>query len=273
MKTIYIILVLLFSPIVFGQTVKIQVRLFPGYFIYYQNGSGTVSNDTGLTQILQSYGVGCDTGVAPSFYFQNEYEMSILYTSIGQSSNLINDLNAYSTVIRDSKVEEISGVLNNILRISLVNSAIGVYQSTIGGIVQTNDNSLNTLFQNYGVSKYENNHIKCNCNIANLKAALNNLNTVISNAQFESYSVLGLETFSFNNKTRIFPNPFQKYFNIETNEAILQYKVFDIYGKQVIDVASKNKLEIESERLNTGLYILNLEFDNGQTHQYKVIKN
>lgn len=261
------------SPVIFGQTVKIQVRLFPGYFIYYQNGSGTVSNDSGLTQILQSYGVGCDTGVGPSFYFSNEYEMSILYTGLEMSANLNNDLNAYSAVIRDSKVEEIPGVLNNILGIGLVDDNIGTYQSTIGGIVQTNDSDLNTIFQNYNVSRYENNHIKCNCNITSLKSDLNNLNTVISNVWFEGYAVLGLETFTFNDKTRIFPNPFQKYFNIETNEDILQYKVFDIYGKQIINVTSKNKLEIESERLNSGLYILNLEFDKGQISRYKIIKN
>ena len=63
----------------------------------------------------------------------------------------------------------------------LANSTDGSYQSTVGNIVQTNNSQLNTIFQNFNVDKYEGQYIRFNCNVNNLKTALQNLSGVVSN--------------------------------------------------------------------------------------------
>jgi hypothetical protein len=72
--------------------------------------------------------------------------------------------------------------------------------------------------------------------------------------------------------TIIYPNPFQNNFTIETEKTITNYSLFDLTGKKIIETFSKNEIDNFSSQLNSGVYFLNLEFENGQKTNHKLIK-
>ena len=72
--------------------------------------------------------------------------------------------------------------------------------------------------------------------------------------------------------TKISPNPFSNSYTIQTEEQISNYSLIDISGKQLINTTSKNELDNLSSQLNAGVYFLNLQFENGQKGNYKLIK-
>jgi len=101
---------------------------------------------------------------------------------------------------------------------------------------------------------------------------LDNLSSVISNTSFVGYVILlGTEEFGMS-KTSIYPNPFSSNFNIDSKESISNYSIFDITGKQLISTISKNELDKASSQLHTGIYFLKLQFENGKTGSYKLVK-
>jgi Secretion system C-terminal sorting domain len=72
---------------------------------------------------------------------------------------------------------------------------------------------------------------------------------------------------------KITPNPFSSTFEINSNQSISNYKVFDIVGKQIITANSKQALDSKTETLKSGVYLLELTFDNGKSDTLKLIKN
>ena len=201
----------------------------------------------------------------------DEYGMAKIYCPNASLSNLTNQLTSYS-VIKSVKPETQDYTMADELIIQLANSNIGTYIATVNNIVTTNNTDLNSIFQTYNVDKYEGNYIRCNCNLDNLKIDLDNLSNVISQTYYATYYDL-LTSSQFNKKeTVISPNPFSTNFNIQTEEIISNYSLIDISGKQLINTASKNELDNASSQLNAGVYFLNLQFENGQKGNYKLIK-
>jgi len=72
----------------------------------------------------------------------------------------------------------------------------------------------------------------------------------------------------------IYPNPSNGIFNIKSNIDKVNYKLYDILGKEVdngILFVGNNSINISSE--NDGIYILNIESNNGTKTNLKLIKN
>ena len=68
----------------------------------------------------------------------------------------------------------------------------------------------------------------------------------------------------------VFPNPFSKYFIISTQAKDLQFKLYDVSGKE-IPISSNQDRKIETTTLASGIYFLNVKTkDNNQT--FKLIK-
>jgi hypothetical protein len=70
----------------------------------------------------------------------------------------------------------------------------------------------------------------------------------------------------------ISPNPFSYSFDIQTTQTITNYSIIDITGKTIISTSSKSELDNQSSQLSAGIYILNLNFDNGLKAIYKLVK-
>lgn len=89
-----------------------------------------------------------------------------------------------------------------------------------------------------------------------------------------SSSITYLKNEKFENqKFKIAPNPFSSSFEINSNQPITSYKLFDVVGKQIVTTNSKQELDSKTEVLKKGVYLLELTFDNGKTDTIKLIKN
>lgn len=83
-----------------------------------------------------------------------------------------------------------------------------------------------------------------------------------------------LDTKKFSSENfKIAPNPFSSTFEINSNQPIAWYKLYDVVGKEIISVNSKQVLDIKTEILKSGVYLLELTFDDKKSNIIKLIKN
>lgn len=288
MKKLLLFLVL--TNLGFGQVGIVEIRLLnenigiPAF--NYSTNNTTESNDAGINLILQTHNVFEYITKGGHFYppFANKYIE--IWCDNSDASQLASDLLAYSNVVEKVRVTTYESPFDNSLLLQISNTTTGTPSGIIDGIIVTNDVGLNQIFQDYNVYYYiqsfpyasTNNLLRyynlvCNCDNELLKIALDNYNTVISATEYNTPTYL-LNTNSFiKNKTTISPNPFSTNFEIQSNETISSYSLFDITGKQLTTTASKNELYTISSQLNSGIYFLSLDFENGQQATYKLIKN
>ena len=151
-----------------------------------------------------------------------------------------------------------------------------------GNIVVTNDTGLNQIFQNYTVFQYsltapnypqfQNLYtLVCDCDAVALKAALDNYSSVVVNSGYVQGVILANNQFE-TTKAIIAPNPFADTITITTEQLITKYTIVDLTGKTIVTTNSKSELDVTTAALNSGIYILNLQFENGQTFTHKLIK-
>lgn len=246
--------------------------------------SGTTSNDTGLNVILSQNNI---TQYRPKN--GNPFDSSPRYTSVlcpdMYGANLLSQLQNYTSVI-ESAAYSIEYNFNNMLTIQLITNTIGTQTGLNGNIVVTNDAGLSQIFADYNIVEMvqsfpsSGNNLNryyrirsSNCDLQNLKTALDNYSTVIQATEFIGGDAQ-LNNQSFDTKTTsIYPNPFQNQLNIETDKTILSYEVVDISGKTIVN--SKNKIEFDNSvlLLNNGMYILQLNYEDGSKSAHKIIKN
>lgn len=271
----------------FSQNTCFQVKLNPNF--YQVVGDGDVYfneiNDAGFNQIINNNG-GYIQPIQITFKFSDEYLMSFISvrsipSMASYTTTLYNQLLAYSIVVNTISYNttqsdfgnSIEGFASDRLKMNLVNSGNGSYLTTDNNIVQTNNSQLNTIFQNFNVDKYENNYIRCNCIINDLKIALQNIPEVVVNTLNVPITGAYLNNYEFKtNKTSVYPNPFDTSLTIETNKPIINYFIYDSLGNEVVTSSSKNDLDIKLKELSSGFYLLNLLFDNGQSEIKKIIK-
>lgn len=67
-----------------------------------------------------------------------------------------------------------------------------------------------------------------------------------------------------------FPNPSTKYVQLNTNQIIQSIKVYNIEGKLLLQNQDSQSINIED--LNTGLYLVEVQFKNGEMGRAKVLK-
>lgn len=284
-----LLLLLLFSNIGFAQNNVVEIRLAnqnigaPAF--NFTTNNTTESNDIGLNQILQTHNVlqyiSKEGHLYPPFSGRH---VEILCNNCN-NSQLVLDLLAYSSVIQKARVTNYASPFKDNLLAQISNINIGVPTGVNNGIIVTNDTGLNQIFQTYNVYYYvqhspnsTNNdllryyNVVCDCDNVLLKNALDNYNSVISLTGYPSPAYL-LKTTEFEKyNISISPNPFSSDFNIQTEETILNYSLVDISGKLLIATTSKNELDTIASQLNSGIYFLNLELENGKSGNFKLIK-
>lgn len=251
----------------------------------YMTSSGTSSNDVGLNTILSQ-----------NFVSQyrpkngNPFDSTPRYTSVVcaniNGANLLSQLQNYSSVI-ESAAYSIEFNFNNMLTIQLISNTIGIQTGVNGSIVVTNDPSLNQIFADYNIvemvqsypSSGNSNSLRyyrirsLNCNLQNLKTALDNYTTVIETTEFIDGDVqLNNESFNYIS-TSIYPIPFQNELYIDSKKMIVNYELVDITGKTILHTTNKIDLNNSLSQLNKGLYILQLNYDDETNSSHKIIKN
>jgi hypothetical protein len=279
-----LVLLLLISSFGFGQNNVIEIKLVNiGIGGEGFNSSVNTSNDVGLNQIFQNnnvtrYEKRYSHPILPESY----YEAECTSCNINQ---LYTDLLNYSSVVENARVTIYGSPFLYVLATKIQSTAIGIPTGTNSGIITTNDAGLNQIFQNFNVFYYskicpncttepmiKSYYIGCNCDNVALKSALDSYTSAINYTEFIN------ATYWLNNnqfqesKTSISPNPFTNNFTIQTEEIISNYSLIDISGKQIISTTSKNELENVSSQLNSGVYFLNLQFENSQISNFKLIK-
>ena len=283
-------LLLLFLSSFFGYSqVYIEVKLVnpnvgSSIFNNYTN-SGTTSNDNGLNAILSQ-----------NFVSQyrpkngNPFDNLPRYTSVVcadiYGTNLLSQLQNYSSVI-ESAAFSIEYNFNIMLTIQLITNATGTQTGTNGNIVVTNDAGLNQIFANHNIVQMQQsfpssgnaNNLRyyrirsSNCNLLNLKTALDNYSSVIQATEFIGGDVQLSNQSLDNITTSIYPNPFQNGLNIKTDKTITNYEVVDISGKIIVVCTSKIDFENYISNLKNGLYFLQLNYDDSTISSHKIIKN
>jgi hypothetical protein len=284
-----LLLILLFSNIGFTQNFVVEIRLAnqnigaPAF--NFTTNNTTESNDIGLNQILQTHNVFQYISKEGHLYPPFNGRHVEIWCNNCNYSQLASDLLAYSNVIQKARVTNHLSPFKDNLLAQISNINIGVPTGVNNGIIQTNDAGLNQIFQTYNVYYYvqyspnsTNNdllryyNVVCDCDNVLLKNALDNYNSVISQTEYPSPAYL-LKTTEFEKyNISISPNPFSSNFDIQTEETILNYSLVDISGKLLITTNSKNELDTIASQLNSGIYFLNLELENGKSGNFKLIK-
>ena len=284
-----LLLLLLVSGFSFGQNHVVEIRLLnqnigsPAF--NFSTNVQSESNDAGINSILQAhnvFGYQIKGGhLYPPFYNRHIE----IWCDNCNASQLNSDLLAYSGVIEKARITNNQSSFDDNLRIQVSNTTLGIPNGISNGIIVTNDPGLNQIFQTFNVYYYLQSFpnattnsllrmydVVCNCNNVQLKAALDNYTAVISFTEYPSVTyLLGNNQFQ-KSKTTISQNPFSTNFNIQSEEPISNYSLVDISGKQLITTTSKNELDNLSSQLNYGIYFLKLQFENGQSGNFKLIK-
>lgn len=273
-----ILLFLLVPMLSFAQNTGIEMVLVnPDIGAPSAYWGATTSNDSGLNAILQSHAVIEYTLKLGNPYYEYDNKTVQIKCAGCNLNSLQADLEAYPTVV--SKATQASPThFINTLSVVLQNAAVGSPTGTVMDVVTTNDTGLNQIFQNFNVRSFDvygdSNHYKlrCDCDNAQLKSALDNYNNVIqTTGYFTAAYLLSTEDFK-NSSPKIYPNPFSANFQIETQSAVSSYSLYDISGKLLIATDSKAVLDGHSGKISSGIYFLKLTFDNKESFTKKLIK-
>ncbi len=292
-----LLLLLLIYNFGFGQVQTFQIKLVNpnvGLVNYSSvfSSSGYTSNDAGLNQIFLNHniisyydGMGRPNG--------DNYSYKLMDCSNCNANQLIADLTAYSSVVQKANISAQVHTFSDIVSFSLANINIGTPTGVgANNIITTNSSLVSQIFQTHNVYFYDYfypfgfyNQLMCDCNVGNLVNDLlsNNVinpnvidtvnpNNNVINYYYSSVGGLLINAGYEKSKPLISPNPFTTHFDIETDEVISNYSLFDISGKELINTNSKTALDNLSSQLNIGVYFLNLQLDNGQKSNYKIVK-
>lgn len=245
--------------------------------------SNTLSNSTALNAILQANNV---------LTYEMKYghpNMDYYNKIVEANCNNCNTSEFISQLLSSGIVEFAQPYspmyLGDALYLKIVNPNVGTLTGTSNGIITTNDAGLNQIFQDFNVSYYQQfapsasdaeilkvHFLSCNCNNIGLKNALDAYATVIESTDFIGRAIL-LNTPDFKlDNTKVYPNPFQDYFEIESDQTILSYKIVDLSGKLYTETSNKDVLKMQTSALSTGIYFLKLEYEDGKLITKKIAK-
>lgn len=272
----------------YSQNSSIQVELVDNTVGVSDGGCNScgvsVSNDDGLNQIFASYNLFGYDYMEPDTYLGENgagYFYKI-YCSSNDVISLLTDLNAYSTVIRYAAEETVDGVSVNVLNLNLIDANTGMQTgTTTEGLVVTNDDGLNQIFEDFIVRKYieypepDTNQytLVCDCDAQLLKNELNNYSSVISFVSDVNYMMLLSVDEITKTNINIHPNPFKDKISIEINKPIESIDIYDILGKSINKSSSVSEVENYSSTLKSGVYLLKITTKDGNTMTKKLIKS
>jgi len=281
MKKLVLSFILLFS--ISSKATQVQIDFVNGFSINISNpvplspSEGSATTDISINAIFSNHNVNHCV-----IYYTNQYAIIIAdYYGTNLNAfrnNLLNNVNV--SKVKTCYPNPSYYTFADQLYVTLLDGTNGNPIGTTNGIITTSNASLNAIFTNYNVTSMVQT-IPSNIlyydlffdgDIVALRTALNNLNTVIQSTDLVGVPML-LNTSEFDTtKIVISPNPFTNNFSIQTEETISNYTLLDISGKQIINTYSKKELENLSLQLNSGLYFLNLQYENGRIGNFKLIK-
>lgn len=289
MRCLYVVLVLFsFNYFAYAQFHQFQLVLVDSNvgsedFVGCE-GCSYESNDDGLNTIFQNHDVG---------YYQRAYVYSGAFVDSGKAvyvgscdscdmNQLVSDLNDYDTVIQIASSTNIDSWFNHGLALNLTNDSVGVATGESNGVVTTNDASLNQIFEDYNVSyyhlvvsgtSYKRYELFCNCDANSLKQELDSLTSVVSSTELLFMSMLLSIDEEIKTKISIYPNPFKTKVSIYINKPISTIEVYDSLGKSIYESSSISHFEEFSSTLKTGVYLLKLVTNDGESLTKKLIKS
>ena len=95
----------------------------------------------------------------------------------------------------------------------------------------------------------------------------------IDNVLFFDESHTGLENTALE-ELLIYPNPFDDVVQIKGKELISSIEIYNTLGQQLMALAcSQNELSIPTTKLTSGIYLVKIKTQNGQSQQFKILKN
>ncbi|MCB0462966.1 MAG: T9SS type A sorting domain-containing protein [Flavobacteriaceae bacterium] len=244
------------------------------------------SNDAGLNQIFENHNVIAYEAFSPNYPLPFPYNAINLFNIVECNScntaQFLADLNAYTSVVRYASVDVIEGIINNALSVYLLDNNVGMPIGDNNGIIVTNDNGLNQIFQDYNVRAFElldgislpdYYGLVCSCDATQLKLELDNYNSVISSSEYATTTfLLSIKNTDIQEVT-IYPNPFQNSIDISNSNLVEKFQLFDILGKRLFNSKEKAAFVDFSETLKGGIYILKLSDYEGNSILKKLIKN
>ena len=280
-----LLLFLLISNFATSQVSQVQIDFAIGSNIYVTNtyplspSEGTSTNNAEINALFLSHGAN---------HFVQSYgnNYPIIFADYN-GTNLIGFINDLIANSNDTKVRKCYQNTNpgnsgytyaDQLYVKLyVNNNGNPIGTNSNGNVVTSNNAVNLIFDTYQVKSmslligqwYT---IYFEGDITELKDGLDNLNNGVDTTDLVGVAMLLGNVESEKPKAIISPNPFTDNFNIETEQTITNHTIVDITGKTIIATSSKSELDNQSSQLSAGIYILNLDFDNGQKANYKLVK-
>lgn len=286
-----LLIFLLFANLGFAQSAMTHVQIVlvnadVGGMLQFSAPPYLYSSDSNINQILQNNNaIGYQLmGGHPLPSYTNRLIQSICPNE--NVSAFISELNNYSSIIQNATIMN-GNFYSDAANAKLTNGAVGI---PIGfdayNNVTTNDLGLNQILATYNVFYYvkefpnQSNtselgkYVKmvCNCNVQQLVSALLAYNTVITLADPSTVSLV-LKNKNFNKTNiQIFPNPFKETLTIQTELTIINYRVFDVFGKTISDCNSNEKLNQDLTKLNSGMYFLELKSNNQEIYIEKILK-
>ena len=284
MKRLLLLIVILFS--IASNATQIQIDFVSGFNISVVNSpmgspsEGTSTTDAAINSILTNYNVNHCIN-----YYSGQYTM-LFVDYFGNDVNgfrnaLQNNSNVSKTWLCYQNPNGFSFADRLYVYLSNINNGNPI--SINNGILTTTNTSLNTIFSTYNVKSTGQSlpnttlsyMIFFDGDITNLKNELDALTTVLDPTN--PTNLVGVPMLLKNNEfhkfiTKIFPNPFLNNFTIQAEEQISTYSLIDISGKHLINATSKNELDNLTSQLSSGIYFLNLQFENGNTGSVKLVK-
>ncbi len=283
-KFIYLLLV---SFVSFSQT-YIEVKLVNynvgGSAYNYLTSSGTSSNDAGLNTILSQNNV-----IQYRPKSGNPFDNVSSYTSVvcnaTNGANMLQQLQNYNSVIASANYS-VGFSWNNMIYIKLLSTSTGTPTGTSGNIVVTNNPGLNQIFANYNIIQMKTygqsepnilpnwyKILSSGCNLQDLKTALQNYNSVIQTVEFVEGDAQ-LSNQELNKKQAvIYPNPFKDKLNIISEKSVVTYSIINLNGGTFLKDGNKIEFENATTALRSGMYFLQLQFDDGTKSFHKIMKN
>lgn len=263
------------------EAARVQITFNQGFDIYVITNDpmfpsvGTTTSDSEINSIFLTYSVNFCFST-----FTENARNAVFADYFGPNiDDFINDLVANVNVSKVGICADLPYYsFADLLYIKLIDNTNGNPIGTNANLnITTTSELLNVIFDNYDVLEMENYlnsdyyKIYFNGDITQLHSELMNLDSVVESVDYVGVAMLSATEFE-NSKTTVAPNPFSSSLTITSNEIISNYAVSDISGKVMISTNLKSELDSVSSHLNSGMYLLNLQFENGSIENYKIIK-
>ncbi|WP_236641990.1 T9SS type A sorting domain-containing protein [Dokdonia sinensis] len=272
-----------------SQTNTIQIRLIDQNIGYpagdaVDTGYIPESNDDGLNQIFIENGA---TAYYPGQHYVQELGPRVHFVECNcDTGNFAQELNDYLSVVEIATISPENGAYTDLMEYQLLDEFDGdlTGNTTANGNLITTNDRLNEIFEEYSVyfseqffATSQQSHLRriydaaCNCNVVDLKAALDAEPDIIESTQFIYFGILGLNDIT-NLDFKFYPNPVENNIEITTTEKIETFTLMNSLGQTVSKSKNINNLNQVLITLETGMYLLKITTTNQKEGNYRLVK-